>query len=51
MKDKSDKKTTASFDLILPQIGELVGGSMRETNLKTLQTKAKKNGINAKNLT
>jgi asparaginyl-tRNA synthetase len=50
MKDRPDKKTVAGFDLIFPSIGELVGGSMREKNPKTLQTKAKKHGVDIKKL-
>jgi asparaginyl-tRNA synthetase len=50
MKNNPDGKTVACFDLIFPEIGELVGGSMRESNLKTLQTKAKKVGIDTKKL-
>jgi asparaginyl-tRNA synthetase len=32
-----DKKTVACFDLLIPRMGELVGGSLRETRLETLQ--------------
>jgi asparaginyl-tRNA synthetase len=50
MKDRLDKKTVSGFDLIFPSIGELVGGSLREKNSKTLQTKAQKQGIDTKKL-
>jgi len=50
MKDRADKKTTDSFDLIFPVVGELVGGSARESNLKTLQTKAKEHSIDTNKL-
>lgn len=32
-----DQKTVACFDLLVPRMGELVGGSLRETRLKVLQ--------------
>jgi len=50
MKDRPDKKTVVGFDLIFPSIGELVGGSIREKTLQTLETKAKKHGIDTKKL-
>jgi asparaginyl-tRNA synthetase len=45
MKDGADKKTVECFDLIFPEIGELVGGSRRENDYETLKTKAEKRGI------
>ena len=50
MSDRTDKKTVDCFDLIFPEIGELVGGSMRESNYQTLKTKAEKRGIDLSNL-
>ena len=44
------KETVACFDLLLPEIGELIGGSLREDNYEILQEKAKKNGLDNNNL-
>ena len=46
MKNNSDGKTVASFDLIFPRIGEIVGGSLRENNYQTLEKKAQKRQLN-----
>ena len=51
MKDNKDKKTVSCFDLIFPSVGELAGGSLRESHFKTLQTKALKTGIDPHKLT
>jgi|SRR3954462_318750 len=45
MKDNPNGKTVANFDLILPEIGEVVGGSCRESNYETLKEKAHKVGL------
>ena len=50
MKNNSDKKTVACFDLLFPEIGELIGGSVREDNYNSLEAKAKKNGLDIDNL-
>jgi asparaginyl-tRNA synthetase len=50
MKNNSDDKTVACFDLLLPEIGELVGGSMREDNYEILQKKAQKTGLDTNGL-
>ena len=39
MKENSDKKTVAAMDLLVPNIGELIGGSMREENYEILSSK------------
>jgi asparaginyl-tRNA synthetase len=36
MKNNADGKTVACFDLLLPEIGELIGGSMREDNYQII---------------
>jgi asparaginyl-tRNA synthetase len=46
MKNNPDGKTAACFDLLLPTIGELVGGSIREDSYQTLQEKADKQNLN-----
>jgi len=50
MKNNPDKKTVACFDLLLPEIGELIGGSMREDDYHALQEKAQKIDLNIDNL-
>ena len=44
MKLNDDKKTVAACDLLVPGVGELVGGSQREENLDILSEKMKKAG-------
>ena len=39
MKENKDKKTVAAMDLLVPGIGELIGGSQREDNLEVLENK------------
>jgi asparaginyl-tRNA synthetase len=51
MKNNSDGRTVACFDLIFPRVGELIGGSMREDNYQILIEKAKKIGLDIENLT
>ena len=41
MRDNADGETVDSFDLLVPGIGELIGGSQREERLETLKTKMK----------
>src|SRR4051794_2837468 len=50
MKNNLDGKTVAGFDLLFPEIGELIGGSMREDNYQVLQAKAQKIGLDINNL-
>jgi asparaginyl-tRNA synthetase len=50
MKNNADGKTVAGFDLIFPEIGELIGGSMREDNHQILLKKAQKVGLDINNL-
>ncbi|CAG8612744.1 10688_t:CDS:2 [Ambispora gerdemannii] len=45
MKNNGDEETVACFDLLFPEIGELIGGSVREDDYQTLQKKAKKIGL------
>jgi len=37
MKLNDDNETVAAMDILVPKIGELIGGSQREDNLKTLE--------------
>ena len=50
MKQNSDNKTVSAFDILVPGIGELVGGSQRECDYKKLVTKVEEMGIDQKDL-
>jgi asparaginyl-tRNA synthetase len=39
MRDNDDPRTVASFDLLVPGMGELIGGSQREERFETLVNK------------
>lgn len=41
MKENDDKKTVAAMDLLVPGVGEIIGGSQREDNLEVLENKMK----------
>ena len=45
MKRNKDNKTVAACDLLMPMIGELVGGSQREDNYDILLEKMKKSNL------
>lgn len=49
MKQNKDGKTVAAVDLLVPEIGELVGGSQREENLDVLVARMKELGMDIKN--
>ena len=44
--DNSKRKTVACFDLLLPELCEIVGGSLREHRLKHLSSSMREHGIN-----
>lgn len=46
MRENEDKKTVAAMDVLVPKIGELVGGSQREERLDRLEAKLKEFGLN-----
>ena len=41
MKQNPDKKTVGAFDVLVPGVGEIVGGSQREDDLNKLKTRMK----------
>ncbi len=46
MRVNDDQKTVAAMDILVPKIGELVGGSQREERLDILNEKIISNGLN-----
>jgi asparaginyl-tRNA synthetase len=50
MKNRPDHKTVDCFDLLFPQVGEVIGGSVREDNYQILKEKAQKIGLDFHNL-
>jgi asparaginyl-tRNA synthetase len=45
MKQNDDGKTVRAMDVLFPKIGEIVGGSQREENLKTLESRISELGL------
>ncbi|KKL90875.1 hypothetical protein LCGC14_1900290, partial [marine sediment metagenome] len=45
MKDNKDGKTVAAMDILVPKIGEIVGGSQREDDYELLKNKIKNKGL------
>lgn len=50
MKQNNDNKTVAAFDILVPGIGELVGGSQRETDYEKIVKRVNEMGIDQKDL-
>ncbi len=48
MRANDDGKTVAAMDLLVPNIGEIVGGSQREERLDVLAQNLQKHGLDAK---
>lgn len=48
MKMNEDNKTVAAMDLLVPGIGEIIGGSQREDNLEILKKRMEECGLNEK---
>ena len=46
MKLNEDGKTVAAMDLLVPGIGEIIGGSQREDNLELLEARMDELGLN-----
>lgn len=45
MRQNDDEKTVAAMDVLVPKIGEIIGGSQREERLDVLQSRIKENGL------
>ena len=45
MRSNDDDKTVACFDLLVPHVGELIGGSVREERPRVLETKMREAGL------
>ena len=45
MKQNDDGKTVAAADLLVPGVGELIGGSQREDDIEKLKTRIKELGL------
>jgi len=45
MRDNDDGKTVAAMDLLVPRLGEIIGGSQREERLDRLEAKIKAMGM------
>lgn len=50
MKVNDDNQTVAAMDLLVPKIGELIGGSQREDNLVTLEQRCRESGLKPEDL-
>ncbi len=46
MRLNSDNETVAAMDLLVPNIGELIGGSQREERLECLEKRMEESGLN-----
>jgi asparaginyl-tRNA synthetase len=45
MKQNDDGKTVAAMDVLVPKIGEIIGGSQREDDLQKLDARIKDHGM------
>ncbi len=46
MRRNDDGKTVAAMDVLLPEVGEIIGGSQREERLDVLEAAMRKGGLN-----
>jgi asparaginyl-tRNA synthetase len=46
MKQNSDGKTVRAMDVLVPGVGEIIGGSQREDDLEKLETRVREMGMN-----
>lgn len=49
MRENNDNKTVAAMDVLVPKVGEIVGGSQREERLDVLEDKIQNSGLDPKN--
>ena len=49
MKQNDDGKTVRAMDVLVPGLGEIIGGSEREDNLAALETRMTDLGLDVKN--
>ncbi len=49
MRLNDDNRTVAAMDLLVPRVGELVGGSQREERLDRLERRMQEAGMNQEN--
>jgi len=50
MRQNEDEKTVAAMDVLVPGIGEIIGGSQREERLDKLEMAVRQRGINSQSL-
>ena len=50
MRQNDDSKTVAAMDLLVPKVGEIIGGSQREERLEFLASRMAATGINSASL-
>ncbi|MDR1492161.1 MAG: asparagine--tRNA ligase [Planctomycetaceae bacterium] len=49
MKVNDDEKTVRAMDVLVPKVGEIIGGSQREERLDVLQLRMREQGLNEEN--
>ncbi|VFP88414.1 Asparagine--tRNA ligase [Buchnera aphidicola (Cinara piceae)] len=49
MRINEDEKTVSAFDILLPHVGEIIGGSEREDRINYLETRMNEMGLNKEN--
>ncbi|GAA4420024.1 asparagine--tRNA ligase [Bremerella cremea] len=47
MRCNDDEKTVRAMDVLVPKVGEIIGGSQREERLDVLESRMKEQGLNA----
>ncbi len=50
MKLNDDNETVAAMDILVPKIGELIGGSQREDRLEVLEKRSRESGVNPEDI-
>ena len=49
MRQNDDGKTVAAMDVLLPEVGEIIGGSQREERLDVLEARIRELGMEPEN--